>query len=142
MTRYTFLNETSFLSRVDLANQIIGLYRSNGWWGQGPEDPLLVHRIVKGSHCFIAAEEGNRLTGMGRAISDGASDAYIQDVTVLPDRWGHGIGTEMVRRIIARLEADGIHWIGLIAEKKSHPFYKPLGFEPMADAIPMLRVNG
>ena len=38
-----------------------------------------------------------------------------------------------------RLEADGIGWIGLIAERKTHPFYQPLGFAPMADALPMLK---
>jgi hypothetical protein len=40
---------------------------------------------------------------------------------------------------VARLEADGIDWIGLIAERKTHPFYRPLGFSPMADAVPMLK---
>lgn len=139
MIRYTFLNEAQFLSILDLEGQITGLYRSNGWWGAGPDDPELIRRIVKGSHCFITAEENDRVIGMGRAISDGASDAYIQDVTVVPDHRGRGIGSEMIRRIVARLEAGGVHWIGLIAEKNSHPFYESLGFLPMADAIPMLK---
>ncbi|MDO8804314.1 MAG: N-acetyltransferase, partial [Elusimicrobiota bacterium] len=57
---------------------IITIYRAHGWWG--PSDkPALLKRIIKGSHCFAVALLGGRVIGMGRAISDGVSDAYIQD---------------------------------------------------------------
>jgi hypothetical protein len=47
----------------------------------------------------------------------------------------------MVSELVTRLEADGIGWIGLIAERKTHPFYRPLGFSPMADSVPMLKTS-
>ena len=73
-----------FLSDPDAADlrQIIALYRDAEWWGSGPDDPELVRRIVRGSHCFVVARSGTSIVGMGRAISDGASDAWIQDVTM------------------------------------------------------------
>jgi ribosomal protein S18 acetylase RimI-like enzyme len=128
-----------FLSDPDAADlrRIITLYREAEWWGSGPDDPDLVRRIVIGSHCFVLARRGTAIVGMGRAISDGASDAWIQDVTVSPDFRRRGIASEIVRRIVERLESDGLMWIGLVAERNTAPLYGPLGFESMADALPM-----
>ena len=133
----------SFLENPDAADQrqIIALYRRADWWGAGPDDPGLVRRIVDGSHCFVVARFGPTIVGMGRAISDRASDAWIQDVTVDPDFRHRGIGSRIVRRIVARLEKDGLMWIGLVAERNTAPLYRPLGFEAMADALPMRRMT-
>jgi len=59
---------------------------------------------------------------MGRAISDGISDAYIQDVTVLSEFRGQGIGTGIVQEILKQLRDDGLQWIGLIATVIPIPF--------------------
>jgi len=118
---------------------IIGLYRGAGWWGDGPDDTDLVARLIRGSHCFLCIYEDKNVVGMGRAISDGVSDAYIQDVTVDKDFRHRGIGRRIVEKLITRLEMDGIGWIGLIAERDSYPFYRPLGFTVMEKAVPMLK---
>ena len=117
------------------------LYRLAGWWTDAADNPSAVAGIVGGSHCFLVARQADTIVGMGRAISDRISDAYIQDVTVDPAFRGQGIGSRMVTELVARLEIDGIGWIGLIAERKTHPFYRPLGFSPMADSVPMLKTS-
>jgi spermidine synthase len=122
-------------------HQLIRLYREAGWWGNDPDDPGLVKRLVAGSHCVAVARCEGRIVGMGRAISDRASDAWIQDVTVAPAMRHRGIGSGIVRCIVARLEADGIGWIGLVAENGSHPMYEPLGFTAMKNAQPMVRIK-
>jgi spermidine synthase len=117
---------------------IVGLYRQAGWWPAGEaEDYLLLAKLVRQSHCFVAARAGDRIIGMGRAISDGVSDAYVQDVVVDPAWRGAGVGSRIVGRILERLAADGLGWIGLIAERDSAPFYTRLGFEEMGSARPM-----
>lgn len=121
--------------------QMIRLYRGAGWWGDGADDPAPVRRLVAGSHCVVVARWEGRMVGMGRAISDRASDAWIQDVTVDAAMRHQGIGSEIVRRLVARLEIDGISWIGLVAENGSHPMYEPLGFVAMENARPMLRIK-
>jgi spermidine synthase len=78
---------------------------------------------------------------MGRSISDGVSDAYIQDVTVSKPFRGKGIGSQLVTKILEKLEKDGIEWIGLIAERGSARFYQPLGFTEMSNSTPMLRLR-
>ena len=79
-----------------------------------------------------------RVVGMGRAISDGVSDAYIQDVAVLIEYRGLGLGSRIVRGIKARLKDDGIKWVGLIAQDGSGKFYEPLGFKVIRRALPMM----
>ncbi|HDI59214.1 MAG TPA: N-acetyltransferase [Desulfobacteraceae bacterium] len=122
-------------------DQMIRLYRAAGWWGRGTDDAALVKRIVAGSHCVAVARCEGRIVAMGRAISDRASDAWIQDVTVDPALRHRGIGSGIVRRLVARLEADGMSWIGLVAENGSSPMYEPLGFVAMKKAQPMVRIK-
>jgi len=120
--------------------QITALYRHEGWWSKDADDPDLVRRIIAGSHLFMVATEDDTMVGMGRALSDRSSDAYIQDVTVKKEYRSRGIGTEIIRELVKRLRADGIEWIGLIAERGSHGFYSRLGFNKMSNSIPMLRI--
>lgn len=125
----------------ELLSAITALYRAAGWWGDEPDDPGGLARMIAGSHVFVVAREDGRVVGMGRALSDRVSDAYIQDLTVLEDCRGRGIATAMIERLIARLRADGLHWISVIAEAGSHPLYEALGFAPMDNATPMLKLD-
>ena len=121
--------------------RIIELYKSQGWWEEGKEGPDMVVRIIQGSHCFAAAEVDGRIVGFGRAISDRASDAYVQDVLVHPDFRKQGIGRLIIRELTEKVHGDGLRWIGLIAEKGSAPFYTLLGFNEMPGATPMLKTR-
>jgi len=125
----------------DQNSDIICLYCAEGWWSKGTDDAALVDRIVAGSHCFLIVKKGSEIIGMGRALSDGVSDAYIQDVTVNKNFRGQGIGTKIIQKLVERLHSDGLKWIGLIAEKSSHPFYEQLGFKKMSDSVPMLKIK-
>ena len=75
---------------------------------------------------------------MGRALSDGSSDAYIQDMAVLPAERGSGAGSALLKALMARLKRDGIKWVGLIAQDNSEYFYRKAGFKTLKKARPML----
>jgi len=79
------------------------------------------------------------ILGMGRAISDRASDAYIQDVMVRPEFRRQAIASSILKIIVNRLERDKMTWIGLIAKEGTRPFYDGLGFSEISGALPMLR---
>lgn len=141
MPAFSFLTQPTDAQLDD----ILALYRLAEWWqasGDRTHDRDAVRDIVAGSHCFLIATEtpqqGAPIIAMGRSISDGASDAYIQDVVVTPVQRGRGIATEIIDRIVQRLQGDGIEWIGLVAERNTEKLYRPLGFSPMADSVPML----
>jgi aralkylamine N-acetyltransferase len=119
--------------------EIADLYYAQGWWQAGDgEISQLIPRLIAGSHCFVVALEGEDIVGMGRAISDGISDAYIQDLTVRSDHRNQGVGRRILQALIERLHADGLHWIGLIAEPGSYGIYRRAGFQEMSACVPML----
>lgn len=118
---------------------VVALYQAGGWWQEAPEWRAIIPAMIRGSFCFMVARnpEG-QIVGMGRAISDGVSDAYIQDVVVLTDYRKKGIGGELVKRIAEYCVAHRIGWVGLIAEPGTEPFYKALGFRPLEGFRPLL----
>ncbi len=124
----------------DYLIQIRSLYRLADWWSE-PEDTLeKLARIISGSHCFVTAvQKSGEIVGMGRAISDRASDAYIQDIMVRPEARRQAVASSIMKIIIERLLRDGMTWIGLIAKHGTQPFYRDLGFCEIPGAMPMLR---
>ncbi len=120
--------------------EILALYRHPGCWQADVNPRYLetVRKIVSDSFCFIIAKDQGKIIGMGRAISDGVSDAYIQDVVVYSEYRGQGIGGRITQKIIDFLRAHNIQWIGLISEPGYENFYENLGFAPMANYTPML----
>ncbi|HMK16353.1 MAG TPA: GNAT family N-acetyltransferase [Methanomicrobiales archaeon] len=124
--------------------EIVALYLSAGWWKEGRDDPSEIGELIRGSLVFVVAVDraSGRAVGMGRAISDGVSDAYIQDLVVLPEYRGRGIGGAILRQVLAACRAKGIGWIALIAEGGSDGFYRPLGFGVDEGDVPMMYRGG
>jgi spermidine synthase len=117
------------------------LYQDAGWWKENDETSdgcAWIDTLVRQSFCFVGAFCGVELIGMGRAVSDGISDAYIQDVVVLKKFRQAGIGNKIIEKIIEFLQSRRIGWIGLIAEPGTQQFYQRLGFTVMAGYTPML----
>ncbi len=122
--------------------QIVELYRDQGWWQKSDSRmERLVPKLIAGSHCFVIATDGDSILGMGRAISDGVSDAYIQDLTVRLSHRKQGIGQLILKTLLELLHANGINWIGLIAEPGSGNLYRRAGFREMSASIPMLMIK-
>jgi ribosomal protein S18 acetylase RimI-like enzyme len=100
---------------------------------------MTIPAMILGSFRFMVARlpEG-RIVGMARVISDGYSDAYIQDVVVLPAYRKQGIGSELIRRLTEYCVSRKLAWIGLVAEPGTRAFYEELGYEPLTGYQPML----
>jgi len=120
-------------------NEIADLYRAGGWWKEDYDPPAL-GALIRGSFSFAVAVDTKtgKAIGMGRVISDGVSDGYIQDLVVVPEYRKSGIGREMVSALVERCLESGITWIALIAEPDTENFYTPLGFTPMERHIPLI----
>jgi GNAT superfamily N-acetyltransferase len=103
-------------------------------------DPEMIPERIRGSYPFAVAVDTTtgRSVGMGRVISDGVGDAYIQDLAVLP-RWvNRGVGSAIVSALLYECKSGGIGWIGLIAQPGTDSFYRSLGFETSKGHKPML----
>jgi len=119
--------------------EIAALYKAGGWWKEEYKTEDLRH-LIRGSFAFAVATDRKtgRAVGMGRVISDGVSDGYIQDLVVLPQFRKSGIGTQIVAALLNRCLQSGITWIALIAEPDTKQFYRPLGFHTMEGHVPLI----
>ena len=108
--------------------QLRELYAAAGWISADDPAEFLAPAIA-GSTVAAGAFAGNKLVGFARALSDGCSDAYIQDVVVSPECRGQGIGRSLIRFVEVSLRARGVDWITLVGEPGTEKFYSGLGFK-------------
>ena len=84
--------------------------------------------ILMGSDLVVLAlSDKSRVVGFVTAITDGVSCAYIPHLEVLPEWQGDGIGTELMRRMMLKLET--IRAIDVICDEEVRGFYERLGFK-------------
>jgi len=89
-----------------------------------PPSPERHLEILRGSDSVVLARDGSggRVIGFVTAISDGVLSAFIPLLEVLPDRQGEGIGSELVRLILAELEE--FYMVDLVCDPELEPFYR------------------
>lgn len=81
--------------------------------------------------CFVF--DGGALVAAGRALSDGADCSYLCDVAVMPTHQGHGLGKQVVSRLVEL--SRGHKKIILYAVPGKEGFYRKLGFLRMLTAM-------
>ena len=104
----------------------------HGFWVGWPTapSPEVHHRSLAGSEAIVLAVDdaaGARVVGFVHAIGDGILTAFIPSLEVLPEYQGRGIGTELVRRLLARLEDR--YSVDLVCDDDVVPFYERLGLQ-------------
>jgi len=117
---------------------IADLYRAGGWWKE-EWNPTGLPSLIRGSFAFAVAVESStgRTVGMGRVISDGVSDGYVQDLVVHPNYRDRDIGTMILSALLKECTSAGVTWIALIAEPETEAFYARSGFQRMEGHTPM-----
>jgi len=124
------------------ADEIITLYKAGGWWDGTDKDGI--RKLISGSFAFAVAIDHTtqKAAGMGRILSDGASDAYIQDVVVLPEYRKQDIGKRIISALLEYCISKDLMWIALLAEPGTEEFYYNLGFRKMEGHTPMRYCGG
>jgi aralkylamine N-acetyltransferase len=119
-------------------DEIVNLYKAGGWW-KDCYDTSGIPDLIKGSFAFaVAIDKKNKKTvGIGRVLSDGLSDAYLQDIIILPEYRKKGIGKKLVLFLVDFCKKRKISWIALISEPNQEDFYKKLGFKKMKNYTPL-----
>lgn len=111
--------------------QVQALYDSVQWSAYTKDMPKLI-RGIENSQIVITAWNEEELTGLIRCLTDFETIAYIQDILVKPDYRKQGIGDELMRQTLAKL--NGIRQIVLMTEdgeavKGLHAWYQSHGFQ-------------
>jgi len=120
-------------------DDIIKLYQAGGWWKPHYKKSG-IQQLIRQSYAFavVIHKKTKQTIGMGRIISDKVSDAYIQDLVILPEYRNKGYGKQLVKTLLEHCKSQNLHWIGLIAEPNQDEFYKKIGFKKMEKYVPML----
>jgi ribosomal protein S18 acetylase RimI-like enzyme len=101
------------------------LFCAAGLDGRARESNVLTRSMLMGSTETVAAFDGEQLVGFARIISDEATNGYISTVTVAPRWQDRGLGTKLMRALMAG--RDGLK-LTLDARIGSTRFYERLGF--------------
>lgn len=106
---------------------VLDLYDSVGWTGY-TNRPDMLHQALEHSLFVLAAFDGNRLVGLLRAVGDGHSIVFIQDILVLPTYQRQGIGRHLLEQAIAHFPE--IYQLHLLTDntEKTRSFYEAIGF--------------
>ena len=116
------IKETKDVKQED----IIAIYRANHW--SSAEKPDQLYQALLNSHSFITAWDGDRLIGLGNALSDGHLVVYYPHLLIHPNYQGQGVG----KMIMAKFQEKygSFHQQILVADGKAIDFYSKCGFEP------------
>lgn len=99
-----------------------------GW--PNPPSPETHLEILKNSRYVVLAidEQTGKVVGFITAISDGILSAYIPLLEVLPAHYGKGIGTELVKRMLA--QCGNFYMLDTTCDATVAPFYARCGLRP------------
>jgi len=118
--------------------QILELYKLNQWSSANKPDEL--YKGLQNSHSLISAWNGEKLVGIGNAISDGYLVVYYPHLLIHPKYQGKGIG----KMIMAKMQEKygEFHMQMLTADGDSIRFYEKIGFERAGKTEPMWIYKG
>ena len=112
--------------------EILRLYTAVGWTAYTENMPAL-REGFKNSMLVLAAYDGEELLGLIRAVGDGATIVFVQDILVFPDKQRQGIGTTLLKAILDRY--PDVRQIELATDNtpKTVAFYRSMGFSEMSE---------
>ena len=122
--------------------QVLSIYKAAGLASRGQlntEEAMAVHAKMAqypNYHVFVAEQDGEVVGTFALLIMDnlangGVPSGIVEDVAVLPELHGHGIGKAMMRFAMQRCRRDGCYKMMLssnLIRTEAHRFYEALGF--------------
>lgn len=113
-------------------SEILNLYAKVGW-ANYTRNPDMLKNAYQHSLKIYGAYDKEKLVGIIRAVGDGHSLVYIQDILVLPEYQRKGIGTILLKKILA--EYKDVYQKVLLTDntEKNISFYQSAGFTADSD---------
>jgi GNAT superfamily N-acetyltransferase len=128
------------VERAPTVEEYRGLRHTAGW-GEMTEEGLATG-LASSLYSCVVVHDG-MVVACGRVVGDGGMYFYVQDVIVLPEYHGRGLGAQIMGAVMGYL--DGVAkpgaFVGLMAAERAEGFYEPYGFRRRPDDKPgMFRV--
>ena len=111
---------------------IIYLYQSVGWTNYLERIGILEEAYAN-SLCVLGAYDDDRLIGIIRAVGDGRTIVFVQDIIVLPEYRRKGIGTKLLKAVMEKYK--DVYQMELLTDNtgKTKAFYRSVGFTASDD---------
>ena len=119
MTDYFY----EFTNKIALSDLEILFAQTDWTWRRSA---IGLQTMLNHSPVCLVVWDGNKLIGFVRAVTDDVYRAYVEDMIVDREYRGEGIGSEMMRRLLERLEH--VEEITLNCDLKLTDFYRQFGF--------------
>ncbi len=113
-------------------DKILDLYDSHAWSAYTKE-PIQLEKAIQNAHFVVSAWDGEILVGLARAISDDVSIFYLQDILVLPDYEGQGIGQALCRKCLERYEHVRQKVLMTDNDPRVLSFYQQMGYTDIGE---------
>jgi predicted N-acetyltransferase YhbS len=110
-------------------------------WGEMTDDGVAVG--LPNALFSVVLERDGEAVGLGRIVGDGGLYFYLQDVIVLAEHRGLGLGARITDALMAYLERSACPgaFVGLMAAVGAEPFYERYGFHRRSEQQPgMFRI--
>jgi GNAT superfamily N-acetyltransferase len=120
--------------RIDLA-AVHAFLSEESYWARGRSREVMEGAIAGSARVVGLYHEGDQ-AGFARAVSDGATFAYLADVYVLASHRGRGLGLELIREIVDGGPGWDVRW--LLHTADAQPLYAKLGFAEMPPPHPQM----
>lgn len=113
-------------------DEIINLYQSVGWTNYLERADILKQAYDE-SLCVLAAYDSDKLMGILRAVGDGQTIVFVQDIIVLPEYQRKGIGTKLLKAVMDKYK--DVYQMELLTDntEKTKAFYRSVGFSASDD---------
>ena len=108
--------------------EIFSLYEAVGWTNYTTNPTMLKNALEHSLFILTARDEDGKLIGFLRAVGDGYSILYIQDIIVLPEYQRQGIGTQLLRQTLEYFNEVYQIILTTDSEVKIIAFYEANGF--------------
>lgn len=103
--------------------QLHGFFQN---WPDPPTPATHLRLLQQSDEVVLAQDETDqRIVGFITAITDGVLCAYLPLLEVLPEYQGQRIGSELVRRMLEKL--DHLYMVDLLCDADLKPFYERVG---------------
>lgn len=112
--------------------EIFPLYGAVGWTNYTTNPTMLRNALEHSLFLISARDEDGKLIGFLRAVGDGYSIVYIQDIIVLPEYQRQGIGTQLLRQTLEHFKEVYQIILSTDSELKTIAFYEANGFTALS----------
>lgn len=106
---------------------LLGLYNNAGWTAYTNEPEKLV-QAVQNSLCVLTAWDEENLVGLIRAVGDGTTILYIQDILVLQAYKRKGIGATLMAMMLEKFARIRQTILLTDDNEETRGFYEAMGF--------------